>query len=262
MLREVQRVYRLQGVEISDKHVEVLVRQMLKKVRIENSGDSEFLPGTLVDILDFDDETERLTKEGLEPPEGKQVMLGITKASLATNSFLSAASFQETTKVLTEAAIKGKKDQLIGLKENVIIGKLIPAGTGMKRYRSVKLNSDEFEDVKRIRRHQEEEVIETQELEETPLEEQINAEEMPETAIGIAMKNMLNAIENAGEGEEEIFPEDDLEEDLAEDLEDENLEEDTINNHEINDIEGNSSVLGDETEEEALLLNEISEIED
>ena len=262
MLREVQRVYRLQGVEISDKHVEVLVRQMLKKVRIENSGDSEFLPGTLVDILDFDDETERLTKEGLEPPEGKQVMLGITKASLATNSFLSAASFQETTKVLTEAAIKGKKDQLIGLKENVIIGKLIPAGTGMKRYRSVKLNSDEFEDVKRIRRHQEEEVIETQELEETPLEEQINAEEMPETAIGIAMKNMLNAIENAGEGEEEIFPEDDLEEELPEDLEDENLEEDTINDHEINDIEGNSGVLGDETEEEALLLNEISEIED
>ena len=143
MLQEVQRVYRLQGVDINDKHVEVIVRQMLKKIRIENNGDSDFLPGTLVDILDFDDEVERLTAEGKAVPEGKQVMLGITKASLATNSFLSAASFQETTKVLTEAAIKGKVDPLIGLKENVIIGKLIPAGTGMKRYRSVKLDTDE-----------------------------------------------------------------------------------------------------------------------
>ena len=142
MIQEVQRVYRLQGVEINDKHIEVIVRQMLKKIRIENNGDSEFLPGTLVDALDFEDEVERLTKDGLEAPEGKQVMLGITKASLATNSFLSAASFQETTKVLTEAAIKGKVDPLIGLKENVIIGKLIPAGTGMKRYRSVKLDTD------------------------------------------------------------------------------------------------------------------------
>ena len=142
MLREVQRVYRLQGVEISDKHIEVIVRQMLKKIRIENNGDSEFLPGTLVDILDYEDTNERLEMEGLEPAEGKQVMLGITKASLATNSFLSAASFQETTKVLTEAAIKGKVDPLIGLKENVIIGKLIPAGTGMKRYRDIKLSTD------------------------------------------------------------------------------------------------------------------------
>ena len=142
MLREVQRVYRLQGVEINDKHIEVIVRQMLKKIRIENNGDSEFLPGTLVDILDYEDTNERLEMEGLEPAEGKQVMLGITKASLATNSFLSAASFQETTKVLTEAAIKGKVDPLIGLKENVIIGKLIPAGTGMKRYRDIKLSTD------------------------------------------------------------------------------------------------------------------------
>ena len=144
MIQEVQRVYRLQGVEINDKHIEVIVRQMLKKIRIENNGDSDFLPGTLVDILDYDDEVEKLTKEGKEVPEGKQVMLGITKASLATNSFLSAASFQETTKVLTEAAIKGKVDPLIGLKENVIIGKLIPAGTGMKRYRNVKLNTDKM----------------------------------------------------------------------------------------------------------------------
>ena len=142
MLREVQRVYRLQGVEINDKHIEVIVRQMLKKVRIENNGDSDFLPGTLVDTLEFDDKVEELEEKGLEVPEGKQIILGITKASLATNSFLSAASFQETTKVLTDAAIKGKVDPLIGLKENVIIGKLIPAGTGMKRYRNIGLHSD------------------------------------------------------------------------------------------------------------------------
>ena len=145
MLQEVQRVYRLQGVEINDKHIEVIVRQMLKKIRIENNGDSGFLPGTLIDILEFEETNEKLAEEGLEAAEGKQVMLGITKASLATNSFLSAASFQETTKVLTEAAIKGKVDPLIGLKENVIIGKLIPAGTGMKRYRSIKLDSDTVE---------------------------------------------------------------------------------------------------------------------
>ena len=142
MIQEVQRVYRLQGVEINDKHIEVIVRQMLKKVRIENNGDTSFLPGTLVDILEYNDVNEKMEAEGLEIADGKQVMLGITKASLATNSFLSAASFQETTKVLTEAAIKGKVDPLIGLKENVIIGKLIPAGTGMKRYRNVKLDSD------------------------------------------------------------------------------------------------------------------------
>ncbi len=142
MLCEVQRVYRLQGVEINDKHVEVIVRQMLKKIRIEDNGETEFLPGTLVDVLDYEDMNAELLKAGKEPATGKQVMLGITKASLATNSFLSAASFQETTKVLTEAAIKGKVDPLIGLKENVIIGKLIPAGTGMKRYRTVTLDTD------------------------------------------------------------------------------------------------------------------------
>ncbi len=143
MIREVQRVYRLQGVEINDKHVEVIVRQMLKKIRIENNGDSSFLPGVMVDALEYEDAVAKMTEEGKEPPEGKQVMLGITKAALATNSFLSAASFQETTKVLTDAAIKGKIDPLVGLKENVIIGKLIPAGTGMKCYRSVKLDTDE-----------------------------------------------------------------------------------------------------------------------
>ncbi len=143
MLQEVQRVYRLQGVEINDKHVEMIVRQMLKKIKIEESGDSDVLPGTSMDVLDYNDMNEALIAEGKEPAEGKQVMLGITKASLATDSFLSAASFQETTKVLTEAAINGKVDHLIGLKENVIIGKPIPAGTGMKRYRTVKLNTDE-----------------------------------------------------------------------------------------------------------------------
>ncbi|MDE6420973.1 MAG: DNA-directed RNA polymerase subunit beta', partial [Lachnospiraceae bacterium] len=142
LLREVQRVYRLQGVDIADKHIEVIVRQMLKKIRIENNGDTDFLPGTLVDVLEYEDMNAKYIAEGKEPSEGKQVILGITKAALATNSFLSAASFQETTKVLTEAAIKGKVDPLIGLKENVIIGKLIPAGTGMKRYRDVRLSTD------------------------------------------------------------------------------------------------------------------------
>ena len=142
MLREVQRVYRLQGVEISDKHIEVIVRQMLKKVRIEESGDTDFLPGTMVNVLDYEDVNKQMEAEGKQPAEGKQILLGITKASLATDSFLSAASFQETTKVLTEAAIKGKVDHLIGLKENVLIGKLIPAGTGMKCYSSIRLDSD------------------------------------------------------------------------------------------------------------------------
>lgn len=145
MLREVQRVYRLQGVEISDKHIEVIVRQMLKKVRVEQNGDTDFLPGTLVDVLDYEETNARMEEEGKQPAEGKRVLLGITKASLATDSFLSAASFQETTKVLTEAAIKGKVDHLIGLKENVIIGKLIPAGTGMKCYRNIRLDSDKEE---------------------------------------------------------------------------------------------------------------------
>ena len=146
MLREVQRVYRLQGVEINDKHVEVIVRQCLQKIRVEEPGDSDLLPGSMVDALDFLELNEKLEEEGKELAGGSQVLLGITKASLATNSFLSAASFQETTKVLTEAAIKGKVDPLIGMKENVIIGKLIPAGTGMKIYRNIKLDSDVNDD--------------------------------------------------------------------------------------------------------------------
>ena len=144
MLQEVQRVYRLQGVEINDKHIEMIVHQMLKKIKIEESGDSDVLPGVSMDVLDYNEMNEALIADGKKPAEGRQVMLGITKASLATDSFLSAASFQETTKVLTEAAINGKVDHLIGLKENVIIGKAIPAGTGMKRYRKVKLDTDDL----------------------------------------------------------------------------------------------------------------------
>lgn len=160
MIQEVQRVYRLQGVEINDKHVEMIVRQMLKKIKIEESGDSDVLPGTSMDVLDYNDLNEALLAEGKNPAEGKQVMLGITKASLATDSFLSAASFQETTKVLTEAAINGKVDHLIGLKENVIIGKPIPAGTGMKRYRTIGLNTDSaFEEKDEIKLLEDEDEI-------------------------------------------------------------------------------------------------------
>ena len=183
MIREVQRVYRLQGVEISDKHIEVLVRQMLKKIRIEDNGDTEFLPGTLVDVLEFEEVNENLEKEGKKPAEGKQVMLGITKASLATDSFLSAASFQETTKVLTEAAIKGKVDHLVGLKENVIIGKLIPAGTGLKRYRDIQLDTGMPEEAPTVDEEtaeslpEDEETITLEETVDAADDEIINAEE-------------------------------------------------------------------------------------
>ena len=169
MIREVQRVYRLQGVDISDKHIEVIVRQMLKKIRIEENGDTDFLPGSLVNVLDFEEVNEALVKEGKTPAEGKQVMLGITKAALATNSFMSAASFQETTKVLTEAAIKGKIDPLIGLKENVIIGKLIPAGTGLKRYNEVALDTEMPEE--NVREEVYEEPVKSSESVEEILEE-------------------------------------------------------------------------------------------
>jgi len=142
ILREVQKVYRTQGVEINDKHVEVIVRQILRKVKIEDAGDTSLLPGSLIDVFDFEEENTRILMDGLEPAVARPVLLGITKASLATDSFLSAASFQETTKVLTDAAIKGKNDPLLGLKENVIIGKLIPAGTGMPRYRNINMVVD------------------------------------------------------------------------------------------------------------------------
>ena len=187
MLREVQRVYRLQGVEINDKHIEVIVRQMLKKIRIEENGDTEFLPGTLVDVLEFEEVNEKLEKEGKTPAEGKQVMLGITKASLATDSFLSAASFQETTKVLTEAAIKGKVDHLVGLKENVIIGKLIPAGTGLKRYRDIQLD--------------------TGMPEETPVAEEEPVDELPEDDEMLTMEEE-SAEDVSDDAEDEILLDD------------------------------------------------------
>ena len=195
MLREVQRVYRLQGVEINDKHIEVIVRQMMKKIRIEDNGDTELLPGTMVDILDFEDINEEMIAQGKEPAEGKQVMLGITKASLATNSFLSAASFQETTKVLTEAAIKGKVDPLIGLKENVIIGKLIPAGTGMKRYRNVKLDTgeDEYE-------MEDDDLM----LDETEMSEEQTEITSKETAADAETAAAENADENVADDFDEI----------------------------------------------------------
>ena len=143
---EVQKVYRNQGVDINDKHIEVIGRQMLKKVRVEDNGDTPLFAGSLVDMYEFEEENKKAVEQGLRPAEGKRVLLGITKASLATESFLSAASFQETTRVLTEAAIKGKVDSLIGLKENVIIGKLIPAGTGMLQYRNTKINTEDIEE--------------------------------------------------------------------------------------------------------------------
>ena len=141
LLHEVQKVYRLQGVDINDKHIEVIIRQMMKKVKVDEAGDTKLLPGSLVDMFEFEDANAEAEAEGLRPAEGKRALLGITKAALATDSFLSAASFQETTRVLTEAAIKGKTDPLLGLKENVIIGKLIPAGTGMNMYRDIEVET-------------------------------------------------------------------------------------------------------------------------
>ena len=137
LLKEVQLVYRMQGVEISDKHLEIIIRQMLRKCRIDDAGDTDLLTGEMVDMYRFEQENERMEREGKRPAVASRVLLGITKASLSTDSFLSAASFQETTRVLTDAAIKGKVDPLTGLKENIIIGKLIPAGTGMKRYKNI-----------------------------------------------------------------------------------------------------------------------------
>ena len=142
IISEVQKVYRNQGVDINDKHIEVIARQMLRKVRVENPGDTDMYTASLVDLIEFNEKNENAVAEGKRPAEGKRVLLGITKASLATESFLSAASFQETTKVLTEAAIKGKVDPLLGLKENVILGKLIPAGTGLKKYKEIRINTD------------------------------------------------------------------------------------------------------------------------
>ena len=215
MIQEVQRVYRLQGVEINDKHVEVIVRQMLKKIRVESSGDGDVLPGTSMEVLDFEDMNEALLAEGKQPAEGKQILLGITKASLATNSFLSAASFQETTKVLTEAAINGKVDPLIGLKENVLIGQLIPAGTGMKRYRSVRLNTDMREDDELILSEEEEDFDDDFLEESEPVNESVPAElaEAGEEPYDDAETDALLEGEIIQYSEEELDTEDDASED-------------------------------------------------
>ena len=230
MIREVQRVYRLQGVEINDKHIEVIVRQMLKKVRVEESGDSDVLPGVSMDVLDYEDMNRRLIDQGLEPAEGKQIMLGITKASLATNSFLSAASFQETTKVLTEAAINGKVDPLIGLKENVIIGKLIPAGTGMKRYRSVRLNT------------------ETSGEDELVLSEDFEAESDAENAYGDAMSM---AMEQRGYGDPGM-PGDEYDESGYDEPEDDDLtlDDELLQEYEADDSLEEVGVTSDADSEE------------
>ena len=160
IIEEVQTVYNMQGVKINDRHIEVIVRQMLRKIKVDDAGDTDLLTGSVVDLFEFEDANKAARELGKREAEGKRILLGITKASLATDSFLSAASFQETTRVLTEAAIKGKRDPLLGLKENVIIGKLIPAGTGMSRYKNINVDveplaelpvsvvkQDEFEDV-------------------------------------------------------------------------------------------------------------------
>ena len=222
LLQEVQRVYRLQGVDICDKHIEVIVRQMLKKIRIENSGDTSFLPGSLVDVLDFEEENERLIQQARIPAEGKQVILGITKAALATNSFLSAASFQETTKVLTDAAIHGRIDPLIGLKENVIIGKLIPAGTGMKRYRSTRLSTDARIRAAKALAAQREEQLNAEEIAymmamHAPQENQfIGAQDEPEDP-----ESLQDSVNNVSDYEDEDNEQDldDLQGPEAEDLE-------------------------------------------
>ena len=177
MIREVQKVYRIQGVEINDKHIELIVRQMLKKIVIESAGDSDFLPGSQVDTIEFTEVNERLEEEGKQPATGTPIILGITKSSLATNSFMSAASFQDTTKVLTDAAINGKVDPLIGLKENVIIGKLIPAGTGMKRYQDIKLDTGLVYDEEQEALDEQEEELENAAAVDTDDNEEINITE-------------------------------------------------------------------------------------
>ena len=180
IIAEVQKVYRNQGVDINDKHIELIARQMLKKVRVEDNGDTDMFAGSLVDMYEFEDKNKLAEEQGLRPATGKRVLLGITKASLATDSFLSAASFQETTRVLTEAAIKGKTDELIGLKENVIIGKLIPAGTGMKRYKKIRINTEEPE------------TVETPDATAVP-----NGEEKAEDAETDAVEDVVNDIDDA-----------------------------------------------------------------
>ena len=209
MLKEVQSVYRLQGVDINDKHIEVMVRQMLRKVKVENCGDTELLPGSQIDVYDFEQENARVMAEGGEPATGTTMLLGITKASLATDSFLSAASFQETTRVLTDAAIKGKIDHLIGLKENITLGKLIPAGTGMSCYRDLKIKPNMADP----------EVAEI--IEEQQRERQAWEEAAKRKAEAAAEKEM----DFDSEDEEDPELHDEFEEDLDEDFAEETADE-------------------------------------
>ena len=188
IIAEVQKVYRNQGVDINDKHIEVIARQMLKKIRVEDNGDTDMFAGSLVDMYEFEDKNKAVEAEGLRPATGKRVLLGITKASLATESFLSAASFQETTRVLTEAAIKGKTDELIGLKENVIIGKLIPAGTGMKRYKQIHINTEEQEETESSE-NQENTSVNTETVEDSDIDNVIVDDEMENEEATTTVKN-------------------------------------------------------------------------
>ena len=185
IIAEVQKVYRNQGVDINDKHIEVIARQMLKKIRVEDNGDTDMFAGSLVDMYEFEDKNKAVEAEGLRPATGKRVLLGITKASLATESFLSAASFQETTRVLTEAAIKGKTDELIGLKENVIIGKLIPAGTGMKRYKQIHINTEEQEETESL----ENTSVNTETVEDSDIDNVMVDDEMENEEATTTVKN-------------------------------------------------------------------------
>ena len=170
-MHEVQEVYRLQGVFINDKHIEIIVRQMLRKLEVDDPGDTSFVAHQQVDRFSFKDENERVESEGGVPATSRQILLGITRASLNTDSFISAASFQETTRVLTDAAIKGKKDPLLGLKENVIIGHLIPAGTGLKHYRDVEIFYKEYGDIQKL------------EKEKREAEEQMAAGQIPQEGV-------------------------------------------------------------------------------
>ncbi|MBR5339150.1 MAG: DNA-directed RNA polymerase subunit beta' [Lachnospiraceae bacterium] len=239
MLHEVQRPYRRQGVDINDKHIEIIVRQMLKKIRVDEAGDSDILPGSTVDTLNFNETNEQLQAEGKTPMQGTQIMLGITKASLATESFLSAASFQETTRVLTEAAIMGKVDHLSGLKENVQIGNLIPAGTGLRRYRNLRLDSDErFEEEMRQksayeeamreaakkRAQQEAEARQAAEKEEESEESDDGTDTFRSESFMTAEALMARMAEDVGEeayeeGEEEEYVEEDDAEETSEETE-------------------------------------------
>ena len=248
MLQEVQRVYRLQGVEINDKHIEIIVRQMMKKITIDDPGDSDWLPGESVDVLDFDDRNRELEASGLQQASGSQVILGITKAALATNSFLSAASFQETTKVLTEAAINGRVDPLLGLKENVIIGKLIPAGTGMKLYSEPKLDCDAMVSVELARKKAE---MERARQEEEAARRRV-AEEARAKKMAAAAAQAADAESEEAPADDELFISDTAEPEISDgyeaeaEIEDEHWEDDGPAQEELAELEKSGLEVSDD----------------